>query len=113
MRRKNLARLLAISIPLICLALAPPARHAEGAEDTDPFSKIVQPFLTENCTVCHNDGMKSGGLNLEAYKTAASVTADRDSWEKVLRKLRTGEMPPKEMPRPDKADVDAVSRWIE
>src|ERR1041384_505102 len=113
MNRKHLARLLIIFSPLICLAIAPPARQAQNAEAPDAFSKTVQPFLETNCIVCHNPDLKSGGLNLEAYKTIAAITQDRDRWEKVLHKLRTGEMPPKEMPRPDKAEVEKGCRLIE
>src|SRR5438105_585484 len=113
MNRKHLARLLIIFSPLICLAIAPPARQAQNTEEPDAFSKTIQPFLSLNCTVCHNPGLKSGGLNLEAYKTLASITQDHERWEKVLHKLRAGEMPPKEMPRPDKAEVEKVCRLIE
>ncbi len=38
---------------------------------------------------------------------------DREQWERVLEKLRTGEMPPKEMPRPDQARLKAVIDWLE
>jgi mono/diheme cytochrome c family protein len=113
MNRKHLARLLIIFSPLLCLAIAPPARQAQNAEAPDAFSKTVRPFLETNCIVCHNPGLKSGGLDLEAYKTLAAITQDRDRWEKVLHKLRAGEMPPKEMPRPDKAEVEKVCRLIE
>ena len=55
----------------------------------------------------------SGGLNLEAYSTAASVIQNRESWELALQKLRAGEMPPKGIPRPKEAEVNAVIRWFE
>jgi Protein of unknown function (DUF1592)/Protein of unknown function (DUF1588)/Protein of unknown function (DUF1587)/Protein of unknown function (DUF1585)/Protein of unknown function (DUF1595)/Planctomycete cytochrome C len=113
MRRKHLARLLILSFPLLCLAILPPARQAQIAEEGDAFSKMVQPFLSLNCTVCHNPELKSGGLDLEAFKTVTSITQNRDRWEKVLHKLRTGEMPPKGMPRPDKADIDKICGFIE
>src|SRR5205807_3232182 len=45
--------------------------------------------------------------------TVASITQDRDHWEKVLHKLRTGEMPPKGMPRPDKSEAEAVMSLID
>ncbi|HKY04415.1 MAG TPA: DUF1587 domain-containing protein, partial [Blastocatellia bacterium] len=113
MSKKNLARLFIILSPLIAIVIAPPARKAQKAEDVDVFSKTVRPFLTSNCIICHNASLKSGGLDLEAFKTPASVMENRSRWEKVLEKLRAGEMPPEEMPRPDKAEVEKVTRWIE
>ena len=41
-----------------------------------------------------------------------SATARR-VWEKVVRKLRTGAMPPAGMPRPDKAAYDSFATYLE
>jgi hypothetical protein len=41
------------------------------------------------------------------------VSGNAESWEKVVRKIRTGAMPPAMMPRPDKADADGVVAWLE
>jgi len=94
------------------LAVTLPASQAQKAEET-AFEKSVLPFFSQNCYLCHNAKLKSGGLNLEAYKTADSITQDRDKWERVLQKLSAGEMPPKGMPRPNEAELKAVVRWIE
>jgi hypothetical protein len=41
------------------------------------------------------------------------VLADPDIWDKVVAKMKTGQMPPVGMPRPDKEEVAALTRWIE
>src|SRR5581483_11649703 len=114
MSGKNLARLLTIALFLLgMLAVLPPARQAQQSPGETGFEKTVLPFLAENCLACHNGKRASGGLNLEQYKTAASVAQDRDRWGIVLTKLRTGEMPPKGMPRPDEAQLKLVISWLE
>src|SRR5215208_1275731 len=113
MSRKSLTRLLITVSLVICVTIAPPARQAQRVNGPDEFNKTVQPFFSTNCFTCHNTNLKSGGLDLEVYKTSASIRQDRDLWEKVLRKLRSGEMPPEQMPRPDKAQAEEVMRWIE
>lgn len=121
MRRKNIARsLIVILLPLFCLTVALHARQRQRterqtkkSESTPTFEKTVLPFLSTNCYACHSSQLKSGDLNLEKYQTAASVLQDRGTWETVLEKLRTGEMPPKGMPRPNPAELGAVMRWIE
>ncbi len=113
MSRKNLARLLIVLLPLIWFVAGPPARQAQRSPGATAFEKSVLPFFAENCYVCHNAKKQSGGLNLEAYKTAASITQNRERWEMVLLKLRTGQMPPAAMPRPDAAQSKAVIGWIE
>lgn len=100
-------------LSLICLAVASPVRRAEDAQNAAAFYKSVQPFLSKNCYLCHNSKLSSGNLNLEAYKTPASIIQDRDRWERVLEKLRAGEMPPKGAPRPNEAELKAVIGWIE
>ncbi|HXI90667.1 MAG TPA: DUF1592 domain-containing protein, partial [Blastocatellia bacterium] len=61
----------------------------------------------------HSAELKSGGLNLEALQTASSITQSREIWERVLRKLRAGEMPPKGVPRPNPEELKTVISWIE
>src|SRR5215467_12878347 len=112
MRGRKLARWVNALFPLLCLALALPARRALSFQEPDTFDKSVQPFLAKNCYACHNPETKSGGLNLKAYRNADSLRADREILDKMLQKLRAGKMPPSGMPRPDPAELDTMLRWI-
>ncbi|MEW6126243.1 MAG: DUF1592 domain-containing protein [Acidobacteriota bacterium] len=112
MSRKLLARLLIVLSPLVWLMIAPPTEHAQKTASAITFDKTIQPFLAANCYACHNAKVKSGGLNLEAYKTRQSVAQNRASWEPIAEKLRTGEMPPQGVPRPNKVEVEKVVNWI-
>ena len=87
------------------------AQSAPSAEEQ--FAKLVKPFLEKHCYECHNSGFREGDLDLESYKTAASVVEGRKRWEDVIRKLQAGQMPPKSQPRPDAAEVKAVVAWAE
>jgi hypothetical protein len=82
-------------------ALCMPAATQSDAE----YEKTVQPFLAERCSLCHNAKLKTAGLNIEQPADGA--------WERILEKLRTGQMPPKGLPRPPAADVKQVTAWIE
>jgi len=116
MRGKPLVRSLVI-FTLICVAIALRGGQTQSAQKaqsaSSDFGKSVLPFLVENCYACHNARRKSGELNLEQYKTAASMARERETWEHVLQKLQTGEMPPQGAPRPDAAELKAVVSWIE
>ena len=82
-----------------------------GAGPTSPansrFDTIVKPTFAANCLPCHNDRLPSGSLNLAQYATAASVLDQRDQWERIVHKIRTGEMPPKGFPKPPQEQLDA------
>lgn len=67
-----------------------------------------QAFLDQYCAACHNQKSKVAGLVLE---NGGSEHPDSHPgiWEKLLRKLSTGEMPPAGLPRPDEKSLQAFS----
>jgi Protein of unknown function (DUF1592)/Protein of unknown function (DUF1588)/Protein of unknown function (DUF1585)/Protein of unknown function (DUF1595)/Protein of unknown function (DUF1587)/Planctomycete cytochrome C len=69
-------------------------------------------LLTEYCLTCHNDRAKTGGLTLEQQDIDHPET-DPEVWEKVIRKLRAGMMPPTGMPRPDRTTYETFRHTIE
>jgi Protein of unknown function (DUF1592)/Protein of unknown function (DUF1588)/Protein of unknown function (DUF1587)/Protein of unknown function (DUF1585)/Protein of unknown function (DUF1595)/Cytochrome C oxidase, cbb3-type, subunit III len=77
------------------------------------FEKNVQPVLTNTCSACHNSKLASGGLNILPYATPGSIAQHREEWETILRKIRTGEMPPKGIPRPPAEDMDALVKFVQ
>ena len=89
------------------------AAGQSGRPATNSFTTTVQPFLAKNCYGCHNDRLTSGNLNLTQYKTSAAIAQDRERWERVLQKVRGGEMPPKQLPRPAEPELSAAMKWIE
>jgi hypothetical protein len=71
-----------------------------------------QQTVNTYCLTCHNDRSKTGGLTLEGM-SLANAAASPDVWEKVVRKVNAGMMPPAGMPRPDAATRDRLVGWLE
>jgi cytochrome c5 len=69
-------------------------------------------LLDKYCVTCHNSKTKIAGLMLDRADLS-NVAGDAEMWEKVVRKLRTGAMPPLGMPKPEKANVDSFVAWLE
>ena len=69
-------------------------------------------MLTRYCYTCHNEKVKSGGLALTTLDISAPAKHS-EAWERVVRKLETGAMPPAGRPRPDKATADSLVRYLE
>src|SRR5262245_11796544 len=86
---------------------------ASAALAQPSFDRTVLPFLAKNCNSCHNDKLASGSLNLAQFKTAASVAANRERWELILKRVKGGEMPPQPLARPDSAEMHAMTGWVE
>ena len=72
----------------------------------------AQSTLTQYCVTCHNGRTQTGGFSLEEL-TLDTVAAHAETWEKVVRKLRLGMMPPAGMPRPDDATYAALITLLE
>src|ERR1051325_2748342 len=69
---------------------------AAGQNSTPGGPELVKQY----CFGCHNDRAKVGGLSLE-HVDLADVGSHADVWERVVRKLQSGQMPPAGRPRPD------------
>jgi hypothetical protein len=69
-------------------------------------------LLDKYCVTCHNSKTKIAGLTLDT-EDLNHVANNAETWEKVIKKLRTGAMPPLGMPKPPAAGVDDFLTWLE
>src|SRR5580704_16894755 len=73
------------------LPAAPAQSGSQATKSTAPtqaaFDKAVKPLFDSTCSMCHAAGTASGGLNFEQYMTVASLTSDRDVWDKIVHRL--------------------------
>jgi len=67
----------------------------------------LREFTKQYCITCHNARLKTGGLVLES-RDFDHPSADADVWEKVIRKVQVGMMPPGGAPQPDPATRRAL-----
>jgi mono/diheme cytochrome c family protein len=67
--------------------------------------------VTRYCVSCHNDRTRSGGLALDTLDYD-NLPAAAGVWEKSIKKLRVGMMPPQGMPQPDPATRGALVSWL-
>jgi hypothetical protein len=68
--------------------------------------------LERYCLDCHNQAERAGELALEPVRLE-SVATDPEKWERVIRKLRAGMMPPVDQPRPRHDTYVALASFIE
>jgi mono/diheme cytochrome c family protein len=69
-------------------------------------------LLDQYCVVCHNDKMKTANLTLQGLDLATAGDHP-EVWEKVVRKLRAGVMPPPGVKRPELAEYEGLRDWLE
>jgi len=68
--------------------------------------------LDQYCVTCHNEKTKTAGLMLDKMDPAR-VAQNAEAWEKVVRKLRAGMMPPQGLPRPSAPAYEALTVALE
>src|SRR5947209_3271662 len=72
----------------------------------------ARALLDQYCVTCHNDHLKTSNLSLE-HLDLATLGEHPDVWERVVRKLRAGVMPPPDVRRPALADYEALRDFLE
>src|SRR5262245_48751639 len=93
-----------------CLALLAGAAPASAAETSKAESS--RALIDRYCVTCHNTRARTGGLSLEGLALDHPST-DAETWEKVVRKLQAGLMPPAGNRRPDSNETRAFISWLE
>ena len=114
---------------LTAVTAADPMAAGQTAPTADVSTLLEshQALVQRYCVTCHNERIVQGearapsalvsqlravGLTLDTLDLA-DLAADSEAWEKVVRKLRSGVMPPVGRPRPDEATQDAFIAWLE
>src|ERR1035441_10534929 len=101
---------------LVVAAMASGGALAQSPATTknQPAGSLLsqRAVLDKYCVTCHNQKLKTAGLMLDKLDLA-SVGEHAEQWEKVVRKLRAGMMPPAGLPRPSSASYEALTLALE
>jgi hypothetical protein len=92
-------------------ATSPPSSQASNPESRPP-NPGIKATIDQYCVTCHNARLKSGDLVLE-NADVAHLANNVEVWEKVVRKLRAGVMPPQGARRPDEATMHGLIASLE
>jgi mono/diheme cytochrome c family protein len=98
----DVARILRVALILVSAVAS--AWAQEAAEHA--------ALVTKYCIGCHNDKARTGGLSLQSADLA-DVSRSADLWEKAIRKLRVGAMPPLGAPRPEQGALGRLASYLE
>ena len=95
----------------VVLWVAAAAARTPGAPPSASSEK-PRALLDRYCIGCHNDRLKTANLSLQGLDLT-KATEQAEVWEKVIRKLRAGVMPPPDIPRPPLPDYEELRDWLE
>jgi mono/diheme cytochrome c family protein len=103
--------------PLLCLIGAAFVVGGGAASSARGHLRAAEPeyanLVSTYCVTCHSDRLKTGGLSLQGVNLD-TVPDHAEVWEKVMRKLRSGEMPPASVrARPDARVAAELVAYLE
>ena len=108
-----------VPLLVVCMALTTASGSVQGAGQLQtassalPAATAPRAVFDRYCVTCHNQKLKAADLMLDTMDVARVGGGAAATWEKVVRRLRSGSMPPAGMPRPDQAVYESVAGWLE
>jgi hypothetical protein len=93
------------------VAVPTAARVPAAAPDAATVAK-QKALLDQYCVTCHSDRLKTANLSLES-SDLTTVGEHAELWEKVVRKLRAGVMPPPDIKRPALEEYEGLRNFLE
>jgi Protein of unknown function (DUF1592)/Protein of unknown function (DUF1588)/Protein of unknown function (DUF1587)/Protein of unknown function (DUF1585)/Protein of unknown function (DUF1595) len=83
-----------------------------GQTTAPPALAAQKTLVTQYCSGCHNDKLKSGNFSWSKIDLA-HPDQNAEEAEKAIRKVRVGLMPPPGMPRPNDAALKGLAAFLE
>lgn len=98
---------------LTCLFLPGTSRGQDvpASSNSAPASEI-KPFFEEHCFDCHDADKPEGDLNLEELSKSPLDLKSGPLWATILKRIETGEMPPKKKKRPAEEELRKAVAWL-
>jgi hypothetical protein len=105
-----------LAVAVWAAAISSSTPRAQARPDAPPPPPDLQRTITQYCATCHNGRVQTAATATGVVLDKADLTQvvqNGEMWEKVIRKLRAGAMPPAGMPRPDASAHDALVSFLE
>jgi mono/diheme cytochrome c family protein len=111
----NRATRAALLVGTSCCLLAGSAEATDSARDSlqRQFTDRIQPLVAKYCISCHGQDAPEGKLDLSRFTTAAQIGKAHPTWDVVLERLVTKEMPPEDADeQPSDEERTAIVSWL-
>src|SRR6266487_1024772 len=110
----------AVAVALAATSQPPGSRPSQPqpASAVQPQVPPQRALLDRYCVTCHSQRAKAAGQEPARKLTLDDLDLEHvgehaEAWERVVRKLRAGMMPPAGARRPDKATYAGFITWLE
>ena len=109
--KPRIAQVVGVAIVTLAVSVSsaesPPRQQSATTEPAAGVRADIQRY----CVSCHSDRLKTSGLSLEPVDLD-SLSAASDVWERVVKKVRVGMMPPQGAPQPGVETRESIVKFL-
>jgi hypothetical protein len=100
------------ALRITALGFLPASVVVQAQEPAAPAPSANRALVNKYCATCHSERLHTADLMLDKANVD-DVSVEPHIWEKAVKKLRAGQMPPGGAPRPDKATLNTFATYLE
>ncbi len=105
-----------VHLPFVVVLLAV-VQYCTSASADEVDLESIESLLNNTCSDCHSGAKPAGDFSVENLnprrESIAASSLNSSDWERILRRLRAGQMPPPDSARPNETDYSKATRAIE
>ncbi len=101
---------------IAAVGLSPSSARPQEKTPATPamqFDAQIRPILKKHCLECHGATDPAKDFRIDQLTGNFDDVATQQRWQKLLKRVKAGEMPPKMKPRPSEKEVQALVDWID
>lgn len=100
-------------VALLALTVSPGwAEEKTSTSDAKQFDERIQPILAKHCISCHGAEKPKGDLRFDKLSTNFDTASTQERWLLALKRIKQGEMPPKDHPRLTEKETQTLTEWV-
>ncbi len=77
------------------------------------YERQLRPFLNKYCFDCHEGETPDSDVRLDVHASVGDLREDRKRWEKAIRMLQSGRMPPVDATQPPRNVKTGIANWLD
>lgn len=98
---------------IFSVAVSPVAAEQSEAEWSKAYEATILPLMQSHCLDCHGEKDAEGEFNIAQFNDGKMAIKHRDSFERIVKRIELGEMPPEDSEPFTAEQKQAIQTWFD
>ncbi|GAA5509006.1 DUF1592 domain-containing protein [Novipirellula caenicola] len=98
---------------LLCLITTSVAAEQSEADWSQAYEATILPLMKSHCLDCHGEKDAEGEFNIAQFTDGAMAIKHRDSFERIVKRIELGEMPPEDSEPFTAEQKQSILAWFD